>query len=82
VVLRQYTHKSYDWQQTIAQLRTTAISVAMTLAMYAWRGYKAPLLAACTQPFFMAADPLFQQRVLGMATEVERPAQDPFKKCV
>ena len=81
VLVRSYTWKSYDMQQTMQQGRAFALSVAITLAMHVWKGYKAPMLAACLQPIFMFIDPIFQTRVLGVDKVVERPVSDQFKKC-
>ena len=82
VVVKSYTWKSYDETLVVQQARTVAMSMAVTIAMHMWRGFKAPLLAACLQPFFVLTDPVFQTRVLGMDKEVIRPVPDPMKKCV
>ena len=65
----------------MTQLKTTCLSVAVTLGMHWCRGFRVPLLLACTQPFFLAADPLFRCRVLGIECPVERPSRDTMKKC-
>ena len=82
VVVKQYTWKTYDEKQTMTQLRTFALGMAITSGMHAWQGYTTPLVLAWLQPLFILLDPMFQSRVLGVQREVVRPVKDPLVEYV
>ena len=80
-MLKNYTAKSYDDERCCEQLKQTSLAACVTVAMHAWKGFTSPMLLACTQPFFLASEPMFQQRILRQNVDVQRPAKDKMKQC-
>jgi hypothetical protein len=69
-------------KQIKQQTQMMGIQILITVAMHFFAKATTPMLLATTQTLFQLLDPVFQQRVLGRAVEVKRPAIDLITQCV